>query len=261
MTPARALRARKLRRSLPWAIAGALAAAAAALAVATASRIDKGRALAEASEPFEARPPGARARLLVVGDSTAVGTGATSPAMSVAGRLAAAMPALRIDNLGADGARYAEVAAQIDAAPAERYDAVLVLGGGNDVVFLTGEESLRRNVARAAARARVLAPLVVLMPPGNVGNAPFFFAPLSAWMSARSRTLHAIVRGEARRQGASYVDLYRERSDDPFAREPRRYHAADGLHPSDQGYALWTDELLGQSPLGALSARTSVPAA
>lgn len=36
---------------------------------------------------------------------------------------------------------------------------------------------------------------------------------------------------------------YKERADDPFARDARRLNARDGLHPSDEGYRLWFREL------------------
>ena len=39
-------------------------------------RIQRSVALARESEPFQRAPEGARARMLVIGDSTAVGTGA-----------------------------------------------------------------------------------------------------------------------------------------------------------------------------------------
>ena len=90
---------------------------------------------------------------------------------------------------------------------------------------------------------------LIVMPAGNVGNAPFFLPPWSWWMTARARTLHDIVRETAQRTGASYVNLYKTKAEDPFAREPERLHAADGLHPSDDGYAQWLTELLSQSPL------------
>jgi len=87
------------------------------------------------------------------------------------------------------------------------------------------------------------------MPGGNVGNAPFFFAPLSWIMTSRSRELHAMVRASAAARGAVYVNLFKEAADDPFVRDPQRLHAADGLHPSDDGYALWYSELRSQAAL------------
>ena len=50
--------------------------------------------------------------------------------------------------------------------------------------------------------------------------------------------------------GAVYVNLFKERAEDPFVQEPG-LHARDGLHPSDLGYAVWLQELMAQSSVGA----------
>jgi lysophospholipase L1-like esterase len=238
------------------ALAGAALAVALIGAARTAWRVRAGRRLAAASRPFQTHPADARARLLVVGDSSGVGTGASSPASSVAGRLAATTASLSIDNLSRVGARFEDVVAQLARAPRSRYDAVLVMAGGNDVIALTRHAALRASVERAVAVAARLAPTVVVLPSGNLGNAPFFAWPLSRLVAARTRRMHAIVRDAAARHGATYVSLYRDRADDPFARAPGRYLAGDDLHPSDAGYALWFVELCRQSRLCAtLAAR------
>lgn len=236
-----------------------LAAAAAAVAgyalASTAWRFAEARTLARASEPYARERADAGARMLVVGDSTAVGTGARANADSVAGRLAARHPSLAVENRAQDGARFRDVLRQLEAARGP-YALVLVQAGGNDVIRLTADDELARDVDAVLARAASLAPAVVVMPAGNVGIAPFFWPPLSWWMSARARRMHAIVREAAGRHGAHYVGLYRERADDPFARDPGRMYARDGLHPSSDGYAQWTEELLRQAPVDrALGAR------
>ncbi len=143
-------------------------------------RIKQSAELARQSEPFEASPPGASATLLVVGDSTAVGTGASSPASSLPGLIARRHPRLRIVNRAKDGARFADIARQLEGSQGgERFDAVLMLGGGNDVIRLTGEDALAGQIDQAARLARARAPLVIMMPSGNVGSAPFFFPPWS----------------------------------------------------------------------------------
>ncbi len=227
-----------------------LVVAAAALLVAAGcavTRLGAASELAKASEPLQVSPQDPTRRLLIVGDSTAVGTGASSPQASVAGLIARDHPSWTIVNRARDGARFADFEAQL--ASAERFDLVLVMGGGNDTIRLTGQEALRASVRRTAERAKSLADAVILMPPGNVGNAPFFFAPVSWLMTHRSRSLHAVVEEAARATGAVYVDLYKDRADDPFALEPERFHARDGLHPSDDGYRLWYRDLV----LGAAS--------
>ena len=198
--------------------------------------------LARRSEPFEQSPPDPVLRLLIVGDSTAVGTGATSPGLSLAGLIAAGRAGLLVDNRARDGARFGDVLAQLPIAAGPRFDIVLVQAGGNDVIRLTDMAKLRGQVEQVVGKAMRLAPLVLVMPAGNVGNAPFFYAPLSWWMTSRSRELHRIVHAATQRPGVLYVDLFRERTNDPFVQQPE-LNAADGLHPSDAGYAQWFAEL------------------
>jgi lysophospholipase L1-like esterase len=217
----------------------------------TAWRVRESARLLRDSEPFEALPQGATASLLIVGDSTAVGTGASSPEYSVAGLIGQSHPGVRIVNRATDGAKYQDFAAQLQSST-ERFDTVLVLGGGNDVIRFTGKATLRASVGKAASLARERGARVILMPPGNVGNAPFFWPPLSWWMTKRSQALHEAVREAAQKTGATYVDLYKPRSEDPFALRAKELHASDGLHPSDSGYSLWMAELDRQAKLDTL---------
>lgn len=85
-------------------------------------------------------------RLLIVGDSTAVGTGASSPASSLAGLLAEQYPRLWIDNRARDGAKFADVLQQLSGP--ERFDMVLVQAGGNDVIRMRGMDALREDIER-----------------------------------------------------------------------------------------------------------------
>ncbi len=236
-------------------VAVAVALAVGGLAGCMASRIETSRELARQARPFSVTPESPAAYLLVVGDSTAVGTGASSPEGSLPGQLSRRAPRLAIENLARNGATFEDVDGQLRAAGRPRYDAVLILAGGNDVLGLTSEGKLRDDVMRATARAKAMAPRVVVMPSGNVGNAPFFLPPVSWIMSARSRTLHAVVREAAQAQGFEYVNLYEPREADPFVKDPGRLHSADGLHPSDEGYARWLRELLAQSSIGTLAGR------
>lgn len=225
-----------------------LAATALLSAGCTVSRLQASAELIRRSEPLQARPRAPTHRLLILGDSTAVGTGASSGRTSVAGLIAAEHPDWLIVNRGTDGAKFAALPQQLPPAGV-RFDTVLILCGGNDVIRLTGEDGLRRSVREIAERSRNLAPRVILMPPGNVGSAPFFYAPLSWWMSSRARMLHRAVREAAAATGSVYVNLYSEPEVDPFVLDAQRMNAADGLHPSDEGYVLWRAVLKAQASL------------
>lgn len=222
-------------------IAAAVTAAGGLVACAP-GRLDDARSLARQSTPLQQSPRDPARRLLIVGDSTGVGTGASTPQASVAGLLARDHPRLAIVNQAQDGATFAGTAAQL-AASGAGFDLVLVMAGGNDVIRLRSPEALRTDVERCVALAGGRGAWVVLIPAGNVGNAAFFAPPLSWELTRRARALHAVVRDVAARSGAGYVDLFRERDDDPFVREPA-LTASDGLHPSDAGYRLWYEALM-----------------
>lgn len=212
----------------------------------TVSRIRESVELARLSEPWQQHPTSFTVSLLVVGDSTAVGTGATSAQRSLAGLIGRDYPYLRIENRARDGAKFADVVAQLGAD--EYFDIVLVLAGGNDVIRLRGLDGMRADIDQVADLAAMRAEYLILMPAGNVGNAPFFSAPTSWWMTRRSRALHGFISDAASRTGATYVNLFHEPADDPFVIDGG-LHAGDGLHPSDAGYAVWFDELMAQSEL------------
>jgi lysophospholipase L1-like esterase len=233
-----------------WILVGVVAAAALlVLGGCAASRISTAAQLARASEPFQHNPPNAVLRLLIVGDSTGVGTGASVSQNSLAGLLAQGFPRLAIENRARDGATFAGVVQQLERGG--RFDLVLLMAGGNDVIRFRSEDAIRANVQRSLALAHGMAPRVAVMPAGNVGSAPFFFAPISGVMSARARTLHAVVSQAAAASGTQYVNLYQEADTDPFVRD-QGLNAKDGLHPSDAGYRVWRDELLAQSGWSAV---------
>lgn len=207
--------------------------------------------LAREAKPFTAQPPSPTRRVLVVGDSTAVGTGATSPAQSLPGLIGQHHPQWHIDNLAANGAKFGDVVQQLQGAESG-YDLVLVLAGGNDVIRFTSPDTLRPQVQRTVALAREKGQRVVVMPCGNVGHAPFFAPPLSWVMSRRSEALHDLVQQVTAGQQVRYVRLLRPRDQDPFVARSKELHAADGLHPSSAGYEEWYRELVAQGGLAGM---------
>ena len=164
----------------------------------------------------------------------------------MAGLIGHQQPRLLIENRARDGALFADVAEQL--LRPGRFDVVLIQAGGNDVIRLRSADDMRADIARMLDAARQRADVVIVMPAGNVGNAPFFFPPWSWWMTHRARTMHRLIARAAQRYGATYVKLFHEREDDPFVRQ-HELHASDGLHPSDAGYRVWWQALQAQSDL------------
>lgn len=209
----------------------------------------RGAALAEQSEVFQQNPSEARNSLLVIGDSTAVGTGAQQPEDSVAGRLGKSMPRLAITNLAEDGAKLHELMAQLQAAPDDRYDAVLIQVGGNDILGFTGIAQLRSATTVLLRAAKARTSYVAMMSTGDVGTAPAFLKPVDWIYSWRTRQVRSLFLELSGSEGIDYVDLYDPSETNPFYQNPDRYYASDGLHPSAEGYRLWFEQLMTQSSI------------
>lgn len=219
-------------------------------AVVIARALLRGSEVASSSVPFDRQPAEFRNALLIVGDSTAVGTGASAATDSIAGRIAADFSDLRIDNLGANGALTAAVDEQLRRAPLAHYDMVLIQVGGNDALRFTGAEALRIAIEEAVSLAADLGEHVALMSSGDLGAAPALPWPLSRLFSRRSHIVRDVFSRTAAQSKARYVDLFVDaQADNPFLAEPDRYHARDGLHPSSAGYGAWYETLREQLPL------------
>ncbi len=213
-----------------------------------ASGIERGRSIVPPAEGFEQEPARSVGSLLVVGDSTALGAGAEKPHQSVAGRLGRRFPGLRIRNVAVDGARLADVSRQLESVGTERFDMVLIMAGGNDILRFTPLTRLRSEATRVNAAAMAIARHVAWMPPGNLGAAPLWYWPMSRIIDRRSRRVRAALLDVAHSMCAIYVDLYHPVEVDPFAIDAERFLAADRVHPSAAGYCYWTAALLERLP-------------
>lgn len=213
-----------------------------------ASRIHLSRSIVARTRPDQHTPAGSRRTIVIAGDSTAFGVGAL-PGESTAGRLAAAYPHARVINVAKSGARVGHVAQQLEGAGVARADLVLIHACANDVLEFRAVEKVERDLRAAVARARRLSEHVVLMPGHNFSVAPFFLRPLSHIIFWHAVRVHAMVRRVSCELGVTFVDLFREPEDDPFARDPARYYCPDRLHPSGEGYGLWFAELITRVPL------------
>lgn len=194
------------------------------------------------------RVPGRAVRVLVVGDSSAVGIGASRPEHTVAGRLGAQHPSWSIGNLARKGAHVEDVAALLErlcrrtaAGRAVRppYDALLVHAGGNDALGHTPSDAVQSAVARIACASALLARHTVVVTGGNLALAPGLTSPWAWWFGRQGRRVRRIFLDTLPGGRITYVDLYRDAATDPTTADPARYFAADGLHPSDDGYAIW----------------------
>lgn len=220
-----------------------------------ASRIRFSKRIVARTVPAQSSPTRCRRTIVIAGDSTAFGVGAL-PDESTAGRLAAAFPHARVINVARSGANIAKVLAQLAHVVerlarigCRRVDFVLIHACANDVIEFRSPEEVEEDLRAVIALARELSDNVVVMPGQNFSIAPFFLRPLKGIVTWHARRIHAVVQRVTAELGVTFVDLFRDPSEDPFVKEPRRYYCADGLHPSGEGYGLWFSALMGAVPL------------
>ncbi len=208
-------------------------------------------------------PPGARAasapiRIAALGDSLALGTGASRadggfifPAFR---EVLLHRPGSSIDNIAIGGATAADVLRlEVPRLAGMRYDAIVICVGGNDVVRRTAGGEFARTYARLLARVRALVPGARLICCGvpDVGVSPLFADERAAVAAASARDDRA-VRRAASAAGAAFVDLY---AISRAQRDAARFLGRDRFHPSDRGYALFARVLAPVLEAAALRSR------
>jgi lysophospholipase L1-like esterase len=193
--------------------------------------------------------------VLVVGDSTGVGTGAAKPEESIAGRLATAFPEVSIVNRARNGAKTLDAISQLADESTNQYELVLIHVGGNDVLRGTPVRVLTPQIDVLMQRALHISKNVVVTTLPNLGLLPMFFPPLSWWLSRQSRLVCSLFAQAAARHGVHYVDFFHPRPTDQFARHAVRYFACDRLHPSSDLYAFVYESVVASTPISALLQR------
>lgn len=182
---------------------------------------------------------GGAEKILVLGDSTGVGVGATRPEESVAGRIAALHPEWSVENHALSGAQAADLSSQLKHAKENRYRLALVQIGGNDIIRFGDPDATAEILEPVLKDIAAHADQVVFLSAGNVGGATFFPRWLRPLYHRRTLAFHKAFTAIAERTGVTYVNLYTTPAEDPFVREPHIYLSEDGLHPSSEGYRLW----------------------
>lgn len=195
-----------------------------------------------ATTPLLPEPPGERTggsgelRLVVVGDSTAVGTGAPSPAAALPGELGRRLGA-RWRVVGANGATAADVLrTHIDEAAGGPADVAVLVVGWNDAMGLRSGRAFARDLHQLLDRLAAASPdgrLVVVAPP-EFGRFAVLPSPLRAALASSAAGLRRVARRVAAERDAVFAPGF-----DGLT------VAADGFHPDEPGYARLADGVAG----------------
>ena len=187
-----------------------------------------------------------RKNILVVGDSTAVGTGAQSPQDSLAGRLARDFPHSKIVNLAANGSLTRNVLEQLEKREGECFDMIFISTGGNDIWHFSRISKLKRDLEKILILAKEMSRgRVFLLLYNNIGDAPAFSFLTRDFLKKRGEKVHAVFKEVSSKHGVPYIELFTEEERNPFldSETQKVLFAADGIHPSGDGYRYWYNRM------------------
>lgn len=180
-------------------------------------------------------------RILVIGDSTAVGVGAENPEASLAGRIGKDFPQSSIENIGVNGSRTRDLISRLDTTTYNHYDFIVINIGGNDIVRFTPYGDLEKDIRTVLDKAERLSDTVFLVTSGDVGTSELLPFGTRWLFSYRTRKVRDIFIKVAKEKDITYIDIYggHIKDGDPFKINPEIYYSKDFFHPSSKGYENW----------------------
>ena len=206
--------------------------------------IAQSNSLVEVSRSFEVINPDADMKILVLGDSTAVGTGVDDPKKSTAGRLSERYPEAEVNNISQNGLKTRELLERLDALDTKKhYSLILIQIGANDIIRFTSMKEVEKDIDAILAQLSKQSDKVVILHSGDVGEAPFFPLFMRPIYSHRSYEMRNLYRRLSSAYGAHYVDLIGSAVGESMKKDPKTYYAEDLLHLSNEGYGLWFEEI------------------
>lgn len=170
-------------------------------------------------------------RLLVLGDSQAVGVGTSAPEHSISGLFSAAYPDWSVETVGVSGAKLPGVTQLVDKVAESRYDLILIFAGANDLIWFSSQSSIRKNLPKLISAVQPLGSRIAISHGGNLGMAPVWPRIIAPYFTHRSKVARATYQRLAEQMNFIYLDLFNHTDPNPD------HHAEDGLHPNDAGYA------------------------
>lgn len=203
------------------------------------SRIQQMKKLIKESVPFRHINPEASLKILIIGDSSAIGTGAEHPGTSVAGLFGTDFPEAHIINQGENFLTTPDLAKKLQLEKRERYNLSLVFLGGNDVFQFIPLDKLQRDLPGILQRVESVSDKTLLITPVDIGAAPFFPAFLGWIYSRQNALVYKLFSRIAQESGVFFVTLPTK----PFAEHPEQFYAKDSLHPNGEGYRLWYESI------------------
>lgn len=188
-------------------------------------------------------------RLVLLGDSTALGVGVERVTETVGGQLATLLAdapggrRVELSSVAVSGSRSSDLGIQVARALVGiRPDVAVVLVGGNDAIHFGRPNEAAEHLAAAVRRLRAVGVAVVVGTTPDLGAARAFPPPLRQLVGWQGRRLARAQAAATESAGGVPVDLA-EQTGAVFRADAGTY-CHDGYHPSADGYRVWAHALL-----------------
>lgn len=190
-------------------------------------------------------------RLVLLGDSGALGVGVDRVAETVGGRLAELLSAgeaagagrrVELSSVAVSGSRATDLATQVARALlAERPDLAVILVGANDVLRLHRPATSAAHLGAAVRRLADAGAVVVVGTCPDLGAIRAFAPPLRQLAGLFGRRMARAQAEAVAAAGGVAVDL--AAATGPVFRADSGTLCRDGFHPSADGYRVWAHAL------------------
>lgn len=202
--------------------------------------VQHSKVLIAQSIPYQQSVSGATSTILIIGDSTAVGTGSSRPEDSTAGLIGSLYPQSNIINEGMVGERLHELVSKFDPSSIKGTISLIVIQiGANDVTHFTSLKSISKDLTTLIEKSKLVSAKVVVLHGGDVGIAPVIPWYIKRIFRHNTLEIRKIFLSVTHSENVHYVDIMFDGADDMFRSNPSTYFAADGFHPSSAGYKVW----------------------
>ena len=212
--------------------------------VISVSLIQKSGNLTEVSDSYQKVVESSEKKILVAGDSTAVGTGTENNLESTAGRLSQKYPDYTLENYSKNGLRLEGLIEILEPIKDNKYELILIQIGANDIIRFTKKEDIEKRITEVLNITSEMSDKIIFLHSGDVGDAkiiPSFLRPI---MSSRSKMMRDIyLQKDSEFENVHYVDLFTSESIKGMKDNIDKYYAKDKLHLNGEGYGLWFSEI------------------